>query len=79
MWWSGDESDLSLTKWGDNTIYSQQRIAVSHDHGRSWELLEWKFTRDQFVGCATFVNCGQDNTAAPDHYVYSLLPRLQSC
>lgn len=77
MWWSGDQSDLSLTKWGDNTIYNEQRIAVSTDHGRSWELLDWKFTREQLVGCATFVNCGQDNSAAPDRYVYSFLPRLQ--
>jgi len=76
MWWSGDDSDMSVTKWGDNSAINECRIAVSYDHGESWTLGEKMFDRYDLLCCPTFLNFGKDNEGARDQYVYSYFPRL---
>lgn len=79
MWWAGDDSDMSLTKWGDNTALNECRIAVSSDYGESWTLGEKMFEKKDLLSCPTFLNFGKDNDdGARDGYVYSYFPRLNS-
>lgn len=44
------------------------RLMWSEDHGKNWELADWKF--EMSFGCPTFLNYGKNYEGAVDHYVY---------
>lgn len=58
--------------------FDEVRIAVSRDKGRSWELAEWSFTKEDAVMLPTLLNFGRDYDGAIDEYVYSYLIRYRS-
>lgn len=59
-----------LYLWARNVGNSQ--LAWSNDHGRTWTLADWKFTRS--FGCPTFVNFGRDGRGNPDGFAYVCSP-----
>ena len=58
--------DGVLYLWARNAGNAQ--LAWSHDHGRTWEWSDWRFTTS--FGCPTFLNFGRDYAGARDDYVY---------
>lgn len=47
------------------------QLAVSHDHGATWRLADWKFRFEDALTIPTFLNFGRDYAGARDEYVYS--------
>lgn len=47
------------------------QIAVSQDHGATWDFLNWKFEYADGLTIPTFLNFGRDYAGARDGYVYS--------
>ena len=58
--------DGVLTMWARNAGNAQ--LAWSHDHGKTWEWSDWRFTTS--FGCPTFLNFGRDYAGARDDFVY---------
>jgi hypothetical protein len=58
--------------------FNETRIAVSPDHGASWTLADWNFTRTEGVMMPTICNFGKGYAGARDAFVYSYLIRFQS-
>jgi len=54
-----------------NPHLRESRMAVSHDHGATWQLNSWAFTFEDNLTIPTFLNFGQDYQGARDGFVYS--------
>lgn len=54
-----------------NPHLERSEIAVSHDHGATWKLADWRFKFQEGVSVPTFLNFGRDYAGARDEYVYS--------
>ena len=54
-----------------NPHLDHSQIAVSKDHGATWQLAEWKFPFENHLTVPTFLNFGRDYAGARDGYVYS--------
>ncbi len=71
----------SLYMWvspgSDKRGYEEARLAVSRDHGASWNQVDWAFTKADGIVIPTFLQFGQDYADARDCHVYSLFIRLQ--
>lgn len=58
----------------DGTLYllarnaGNSQLAISRDHGNTWEWSDWKFTTS--FGCPTFLNFGRNYAGARDQFVY---------
>lgn len=61
---------------GRPKLLGETGLAVSHDHGAHWELASWHWTIHDRVCAGTFLNCGQDNSAATDDFVYACFTRV---
>ena len=57
--------------------WKEQRLYISHDHGRSWEQAPWAFTRIQRIIMPAFLNYGKNYKKARDNYVYTYCIRLE--
>lgn len=55
--------------------FAEVRLASSRDHGATWELAPWSFTRADGVMTPTFCQFGRDYSGARDGYVYTYLIR----
>ncbi len=58
--------------------FDEVRLAVSGDHGRTWKLADWNFTKAEGVMLPTMLNFGRDYDGARDKYVYTYLIRYRS-
>ncbi len=58
--------------------FTEYRLAVSRDHGASWTLADWAFTREEGIMTPTFCQFGRDYASARDRYVYVYLIRFRS-
>jgi hypothetical protein len=58
--------------------FKDVRLAVSTDHGASWKLADWAFTREESVMVPTICNFGRDYAGARDEFVYHYLIRFRS-
>ncbi|MEZ6133399.1 MAG: DUF4185 domain-containing protein [Pirellulaceae bacterium] len=58
--------------------FDEVRLAVSKDHGRTWELADWNFSKADGVMLPTLLNFGCDYAGARDNFVYSYLIRFRS-
>ncbi|HQK93126.1 MAG TPA: hypothetical protein PLD23_06455 [Armatimonadota bacterium] len=72
-----------LTMWvgmfePDADPWRDVRLAVSRDHGFSWQLADWVLTREDGVMLPTMCQFGQDYAGARDEYVYHYWPRYRS-
>ncbi len=47
------------------------RIAISKDHGATWQFADWRFAFADGLTIPTFLNFGRDYAGARDDYVYS--------
>jgi hypothetical protein len=56
-----------------NPHLEQCQLAVSRDHGGTWNLADWSFRYADRLTIPTFLNFGRDNSGAIDEYVYSYL------
>jgi CubicO group peptidase (beta-lactamase class C family) len=63
-----------LYLWARNAGNSQ--LALSKDHGKTWEWADWKFTTS--FGCPTFLNFGKNYAGARDGWVYVYSPDAES-
>lgn len=54
----------------------ETRLAVSHDHSRTWKLADWKWTMQDRLFAGTFLNFGRDYAGARDDYVYAYFTRI---
>ena len=61
-----------------NDPFKEARLAVSSDHGASWKLADWSFTKSDGVMKPTVCQFGRDYDGARDHYVYHYLIRYQA-
>lgn len=66
MFWAGPES----------FTVPETRIAVSHDHSKTWALSDWKWTHHDHLFAGTFINFGKNNAGAKDNFVYALFTHL---
>lgn len=57
--------------------FAEVRLAVSRDHGASWTLADWAFTKEEGVMLPTLCQFGRDYAGARDDYVYSYLIRFR--
>lgn len=77
--------DGVLTMWvaspkalDTNGPFGEARLATSRDHGATWTLADWAFTREQNVMVPTICQFGRDYAGARDEYVYHYLIRFRS-
>ncbi|MGQ0636432.1 MAG: hypothetical protein ACT4QC_17610 [Planctomycetaceae bacterium] len=56
----------------------ETRLAVSHDHSRTWRLVDWHWTMQDRLFAGVFVNFGRDNQGARDEYVYACFSRIEN-
>lgn len=74
--------DGSLYMWvspgSDKRGYEEARLAISRDHGASWNQVDWAFTKADGIVMPTFLQFGKDYADARDCYVYSWFIRLQN-
>lgn len=54
-----------------NPHLDHSRVAVSKDHGATWQLADWSFPFADHLTVPTFLNFGRDYAGARDGYVYS--------
>ncbi|MES2692076.1 MAG: DUF4185 domain-containing protein [Verrucomicrobiota bacterium] len=54
-----------------NPHLATSQLAVSKDHGASWQLADWKFEFGAGLTIPTLLNFGRDYAGARDGYVYS--------
>lgn len=54
-----------------NPHLDHSQLASSRDHGRTWQLADWKFPFRDGLTVPTFLNFGRDYAGARDAYVYS--------
>lgn len=47
------------------------QLAMSRDHGSTWQLADWSFSYADQLTVPTFLNFGRDYAGARDNYVYS--------
>lgn len=57
--------------------YNEARLAKSTDHGATWTLADWAFTKADDLVLPTFCQFGKDYAGARDNYVYSYAIHLQ--
>jgi len=58
--------------------FKEVRLAVSHNHGATWEVANWSFTKVDGVMIPTICQFGKNYDGARDDYVYHYLIRYQS-
>lgn len=58
--------------------FKEVRLAASRDHGASWELADWAFTKAERVMLPTICQFGRNYAGARDGYVYHYLIRYRS-
>jgi len=61
-----------------NDPFKEVRLATSCDHGATWTLADWSFTRQDGVMMPTICQFGRNYAGARDAYVYHYLIRYQS-
>lgn len=66
MWVSGSGSK----------VVSTSQLAVSRDHARTWERLDWRWSMRKGLSAGVFVQAGQDYSGAPDSYIYAYFTRV---
>jgi hypothetical protein len=66
MWVAGNAS---------KTVSTVQ-LAVSKNHSKTWNLVDWNWTIKDGLFAGVFVNCGRDYSDAPDDFVYACFTRL---
>ncbi|MHC4401497.1 MAG: DUF4185 domain-containing protein [Planctomycetota bacterium] len=72
-----------LTMWvglstPNRNPFKEVRLAVSRDHGASWRLLDWSFTKSDGVMLPTVCQFGRDYAGAHDRYAYHYLIRYRA-
>ena len=55
--------------------YAEARLAVSADHGATWQRMDWAFPESTDLSMPTFLQFGRGHGAAPDHWVYAYFIR----
>jgi hypothetical protein len=58
--------------------FKEVRLAYSSDHGATWKLADWSFTKSDGVMMPTICQFGRNYGGARDGYVYHYLIRYQS-
>ncbi|MEW4490625.1 DUF4185 domain-containing protein [Thalassoglobus sp. JC818] len=71
--------DGTLYMWvGRPKLMAETGLAFSQDHGRTWELADWHWSMHDRVSAGVFINCGRDNSSAPDGYIYACFTRIET-
>lgn len=61
-----------------NDPFKEVVLAVSYNHGATWKLADWSFTKSDGVMMPTICQFGRNYDGARDGYVYHYLIRYQS-
>lgn len=61
-----------------NDPFREVRMAVSYDHGATWKLTDWSFTKSENVIMPTICQFRGDYAGARDDFIYHYLIRYQS-
>lgn len=60
----------------DSKVVSDVRLAVSSDHSKTWDLVDWHWTMAEGLSAGVFVNCGRNYADAPDDFIYACFTRV---